>query len=108
MDVSKKTSNEKRLIDADALVKAIRTDYFEHFTQYHDTDQIALIDMVCDDIEESHTVDTVPVVRCQDCFNYTPVNDKIGKCVFLIGEHQYVMPDGYCYLGERKEGAENG
>ena len=36
----------------------------------------------------------------------TPVNDKIGKFVFLIGEHQYVVPDGYCYLGERKEGDE--
>lgn len=46
-----------RLIDACALQKAIRTDYFEHFTQYYDTDQDSLIDMVCDDIEESPTVD---------------------------------------------------
>ena len=56
----------------------------------------------------AQTVDAVEVVRCRDCFYYTHVNDKIGKCVFLIGEHQYVVPDGYCYLGERKGGADNG
>ena len=55
-----------RLIDACALQEAIRTDYFEHFTQYHDTDQDSLFDMVCDDIEESPTVDAVEVVRCRE------------------------------------------
>ena len=49
------------------------------------------------------TIDAVPVVRCRECIAYTPVDDNTGKCVFLIGEHQYVVPDGYCYLGERKE-----
>ena len=57
-------------------------------------------------LKKQKTVDAVPVVRCRDCFYYTLVNDKIGKCVFLIGKHQYVVPDGYCYLGERKEGAD--
>ena len=52
--------------------------------------------------------DVVGVVRCRECIAYTPVDDNTGKCVFLIGEHQYVVPDGYCYLGERKEGADNG
>ena len=58
------------------------------------------------DIDTIPRVDAVEVVRCRECFYYTPVNDKIGKCVFLIGKHQYVVPDGYCYLGERKEGAD--
>ena len=53
------------------------------------------------------TIDAVPVVRCRECIAYTPVDDNTGKCVFLIGKHQYVVPDGYCYLGERKEGAGN-
>ena len=57
-------------------------------------------------LKKQPTVDAVEVVRCRDCFYYTPVNDKIGKCVFLIGEHQYVVHDGYCYLGERKGGAD--
>ena len=55
-------------------------------------------------IKTAPTVDAVPVVRCRECIAYTPVDDNTGKCVFLIGEHQYVVPDGYCYLGERKEG----
>ena len=57
-------------------------------------------------VNDAPTVDAVPVVRCLECIAYTPVDDNTGKCVFLIGKHQYVVPDGYCYLGERKEGAE--
>ena len=59
-------------------------------------------------ISTALTIDAVPVVRCRECIAYTPVDDNTGKCVFLIGKHQYVVPDGYCYLGERKEGADNG
>ena len=59
-------------------------------------------------VNDAPTVDAVPVVRCRECIAYTPVDDNTGKCVFLIGEHQYVVPDGYCYLGERKEGDDNG
>ena len=56
-------------------------------------------------IEKAPTIDAVPVVRCRECIAYTPVDDNTGKCVFLIGKHQYVVPDGYCYLGERKVGS---
>ena len=59
-------------------------------------------------VNDAPTVDAVPVVRCRECIAYTPVDDNTGKCVFLIGKHQYVVPNGYCYLGERKEGADNG
>ena len=44
-----------RLIDADRLKSAIHTDFSEHFTLYHDTDQTALFDMVMDDIDEMPT-----------------------------------------------------
>ena len=95
-------ANEKRMIDAYALEKAIRTDYFEHFTQYHDTDQIALIDMVCDDIEESPTVDAVEVVRCRDCKHRdgTPGQPNI--------DCWQMHDDDFCSYGERKDGADNG
>ena len=86
--------NEKRLIDVN--------DIYSLFNQ----NGIARLHVA--DIDTIPRVDAVEVVRCRDCFYYTPVNDKIGKCVFLIGDHQYVVPDGYCYLGERKEGADNG
>lgn len=54
-----------RLIDADALRQAVTTDYYEHYTQYHDSDQIALINMVEYDIEELETIDpeTLPIVQ---------------------------------------------
>ena len=56
----------------------------------------------------AEAADVVPAVRCRECLCYTPVDDNIGKCVFLNGKHQYVAPDGYCYLEELEEGADNG
>ena len=92
MDVSGKQSSEKRLIDYYYLAEKIECPG-EPLVYWHD-------------IEAAPTVDAVPVVRCRECIAYTPVDDNTGKCVFLIGKHQYVVPDGYCYLGERKEGAD--
>ena len=45
-----------RMIDANRLKDAIYTDFWEHFTQCHDSDQTALIDMVMDDIDEMPTL----------------------------------------------------
>ena len=59
-------------------------------------------------IDKEPTADVMEVVRCRECLCYTPVDDNIGKCVFLTGKHQYVVPDGYCYLEELKEGVDNG
>ena len=44
-----------RMIDANRLKDAIYTDFWEHFTKCHDSDQTALIDMVMDDIDEMPT-----------------------------------------------------
>ena len=96
-----------RLIDADVAI--------ENIEEWLDSVGTAMIgkglsytgELMCC-IEDAPTVDAVPVVRCRECIAYTPVDDNTGKCVFLIGKHQYVVPDGYCYLGERKEGADNG
>ena len=101
MDVREKLSSEKRLIDANKLIDFIDVGHLRHPGErcYSEVDVANLL-------LNAPTVDAVEVVRCRDCFYYTPVNDKIGKCVFLIGENQYVVPDGYCYLGERKEGAD--
>ena len=98
-----------RLIDANALnerfdkrIKWLQLDIHDQYSLglYHG----AVTDK--DLISEMPIVDAAPVVRCRDCFYYTPVDDNTGKCVFLIGENQYVVPDGYCYLGERKEGVD--
>ena len=88
-----------RTIDADALLET--SDVFIVHTKEYGSIEVISVDAVGD----APTVDVVPVVRCRECIAYTPVDDNTGKCVFLIGKHQYVVPDGYCYLGERKEGA---
>lgn len=71
-----------RLIDADRLKEAIHTDFSEHFTLYHDTDQTTLIDMVMDDIDEMLTAfDKEKVIEelkevgqeCNEC------NDTCGE-----------------------------
>ena len=89
-----------RLIDANRAIEIVRDQRIAHPNAYHLTNYATLI------LQEAPTVDAVEVVRCRDCLYYTPVDDNTGKCAFLIGEHQYVVPDGYCYLGERKEGAD--
>lgn len=61
-----------------------------------------------DKIKAIPAADVVEVVRCRECLCYIPVDDNIGKCVFLTGKHQYVVPDGYCYLEELKGGVDNG
>lgn len=74
-----------RLIDADRLKEAIHTDFSEHFTLYHDTDQTALFDMVMDDIDEIPTAfDKEKVIKKlkhleNDTFNYSNrYDDKIA------------------------------
>ena len=51
------------------------------------------------------TVDAVPVVRCQNCKHYcgedTYTNHRICKMW-----NEEVFANGYCYYGERKDGAE--
>ena len=101
MDVREKLSSEKRLIDANKLIDFIDVGHLRHPGElcYSELDVANLL-------LHFPTVDAVEVVRCLDCVYYTPVDKNTGKCAFLIGEHQYVVPDGYCYLGERKEGAD--
>ena len=111
MDVMENATNRKRLIDYDEIRRLFDAQYKETVQLINDgethlnnlAEGFTEADRI---IQKIPTVDSVEVVRCRDCFYYTPVDDKIGKCVFLIGEHQYVVPDGYCYLGERKEGAD--
>ena len=91
-------ATEKRLIDANALEEAITTDYWEHFTQCHDTDQIALIDMVREDIGNAPTVDAVEVLRCKDC-EFFSSNSCIG---IMPGYGFEVSPMDFCSKGERR------
>ena len=92
-----------RLIDRDRMLLDIKSSCWPQSMEY--SLALRIVERL---LRAAPAVDAEVVVRCQDCLGYTPVDDNTGKCVFLIGEHQYVVPDGYCYLGERKEGADNG
>ena len=62
MDVREKTSNEKRLIDANALLRHKRKMSGADFGgEFWDEAVLA------SDIENAPTVDAVEVVRCKDC-----------------------------------------
>ena len=99
MDVRGKLSTEKRLIDANELIKEADAD---GAYGYIDAKQIA----------EAPTVDAVEVVRCRECkYHYWEQEPCHGKSVHYCKlPHMRgveVFKDFFCYYGERKEGADN-
>lgn len=94
MDVRKKLSTEKRLIDADAFLEKMK-----RTSRYFD---------VVFDVEEMPTVDAVEVVRCRECKHY-----EMGVCLKIYDDGaasryawQERKPDDFCSYGERKRGAD--
>ena len=77
-----------RLIDADATKRRVADTFFD-----------TLIPCVNRALDDSPTIDAVPVVRCKDC-----------KHRFEDSWCEYVDDDDnfYCARGKRKEGADNG
>ena len=84
-------ATEKRLIDAEALKKAVR--------MWPRTKQPVLfyIGTVLKGIEEAPTVDAVEVVRCKDCIHRHTRYNCQGRRM-----------DFFCANGERVGGRENG
>ena len=69
-------------------------------------------DEYIDDIADELLANGVRLqVLCKDCdFSSLWAGDGIdkqGKCFFLIGENQYVIPDHYCSCGTRREDTGN-
>ena len=98
MDVRGKTSNEKRLIDADRAMEIVRNQGIAHPNAYHLTNYATLI------LRESPTVDAVEVVRCREC-KWWHEDDDVGYCDNPDGLDNYAKPDEFCSYRERKEGA---
>lgn len=96
MNVRGKVPNEKRLIDANKLIKEANED---GAYGYVDAFQIA----------NAPTVDAVEVVRCREC-KHRGTDD----CIFHIKgepadeELLLKLDNDFCSYGERKEGADNG
>ena len=61
MDIREKSSNKKRLIDADRAMEIVRNQGIAHPNAYHLTNYATLI------LREAPTVDAVEVVRCREC-----------------------------------------
>jgi hypothetical protein len=89
-------ANEKRLIDANALISNLRT--FK-----------GLGSMVAETLvrftEKQPTVDAVEVVRCKDC-QFSKYFEESGtrKCRTQGGLFRTVQDDDFCSYGERREG----
>ena len=114
--LGEKSSNEKRLIDADALLNEFLKRYTERERNRN------LVFAACeikqdfaDMISDFPTVDAVEVVRCRECKHWKPSGSKagnsfsdmeyIGGCEFT---NYYRTESDFCSYGERKEGADNG
>ena len=92
MDVKEKVLNEKRLIDANALIKEANED---GAYGYVDAFQIA----------NAPTVDAVEVVRCWGCKHCDPENHHCDHPMSTAAPLSR-KPDDFCSYGERKEGAD--
>ena len=92
MDVKEKVSNEKRLIDANALIKEANED---GAYGYVDAFQIA----------NAPTVDAVEVIRCRDCNHCDPENYHCDHPMSTAAPLRR-KPDDFCSYGKRKEGAD--
>ena len=100
MDIREKQSSEKRLIDANSLLRHKRkmsgADFGGEFW-----DEAVLIS----DIKNAPTVDAVEVVRCRDC-----KHRGTDYCIFHIKgepadeELLRKLDNDFCSYGKRKEG----
>lgn len=93
-----------RLIDGDVLIEKFneKVDMAECLIDERTAERFATFCALADAVEESHTVDAVPIVRCKDCkHSYEDLDDLIcsyGPCVDCP-----VPPDFWCANGRRRE-----
>lgn len=103
MDVSEKLSNEKWLIDANALLDEFLKQYTERERDGN------LVFAACeikqdfaDMISNVPNVDAVPVVRCRECKYHEDEEIGMVYCPNALGG--WVAENWFCAEGERKEG----
>ena len=96
MDVREKSSNGKRLIDANAM----RADWLENGENEYVYDTNAVLDS----IDSQPTVDAVEVVRCRDCKYHedTHVTGFEHCCLYDLT----MRYNDFCSYGKRKGGAD--
>ena len=98
MDVRGKTSNEKRLIDANAFLKDILTAGIgKTIIEYSESDIGYMI-------RKRPTVDAVEVVRCRECKQGEVDDPDFPDEYYCHAGCGWNKGDFYCAYGERKEG----
>ena len=104
MDIREKSSNEKRLIDANRAMEIVRNQGIAHPNAYHLTNYATLI------LREAPTVDAVEVVRCRECKYWKQSGSKAGNSfsdMEYIGGCEFTKycrrESDFCSCGERKE-----
>ena len=100
MDVREKKSNEKRLIDREALLSFEKMDAELCATcgEHHTAEDVIMM------IKTAPTVDAVEVVRCRECKHHEDEEIGMVYCPNMIGGR--VAENWFCADGERKEGAD--
>ena len=103
MDVREKQPNEKRLIDADALMDVIRQHEYRLATKQGSIDYGMFTLGIQQAVDEQQTIDAVPVARCAQCkhFKRNLENDTYCSSVNGLTDPQ---EDDFCSYGERKDG----
>ena len=99
MDVRKKQSNERQLIDREALLsfEKIDAELCASCGEHHTAEDIIMM------IKTAPTIDAVPVVRCREC-KHRGTDD----CIFHIKgepadeELLLKLDNDFCSYGERK------
>lgn len=100
-----------RLIDGDVLIEKFneKVDMAECLIDERTAERFATFCALADAVEESHTVDAVPVVRCRECKfgSWDSEPDDAMVCV-RTNDGFWRSGNDFCSRGERKEGANNG
>ena len=98
MDVRGKTTNDKRLIDANALISYIdECSQESRFRVYYGYAKSF--------IDDAPTVDAVEVVRCRECDHKTHDGSGRPYC-WQLKMYMNKELDFFCKYGKRKEGAD--
>ena len=89
-----------RLIDADAAVGRYYAEWEKQ--DIHDGDQDR--DWLKRCIDETPTIDAVPVVRCKDCKHFEYAHGCKFHAADENGTPIFVREDDFCSYGKRKDG----
>lgn len=88
-----------RLIDADMALAAVKP--YEPNDEMWSVTGGTAIRLICRAIDNTPTVDAVPVVRCRDCKNMC--RDNVGVFCKVWNGYNGCGYDGFCSYGEQRE-----